>query len=80
LAIFYQIIEKYSSDASGDSSMCDPEVIVAPGLVLGVVLGVVLVAGRLQGRMEVLSVVLVQVITGKNTFVRLGLFNPHSSL
>ncbi len=60
--------------------MCDPEVIVAPGLVLGVVLGVVLVAGRLQGRMEVLSVVLVQVITGKNTFVRLGLFNPHSSL
>jgi hypothetical protein len=60
---FYQIIEKNSSDASGDSSMCDPEVIVAPGLVLGVVLGVVLVAGRLQGRMEVLGVVLVQVIT-----------------
>jgi hypothetical protein len=45
--------------------MCDPEVVVAPGLVLGVVLGVVLVAGRLQGRMEVLGVVLVQVITGK---------------
>ena len=45
--------------------MLDPEVVVAPGLVLGVVLGVVLVAGSLQDGMEVLGVALVQVVTEK---------------
>ena len=45
LHIIYQVIKENSSDPATDSTMLDPEVIVAPGLELGVVLGVVTITG-----------------------------------
>ena len=62
----YQIVEKDSSNTPRDSPVFDPEVVVAPGLVLGVVFRIMLVAGGLQAAVEVLRIGLVQVVAMGN--------------
>ena len=62
----YQIVEKDSSNTPRDSPVFDPEVVVAPGLVLGVVFRIMLVAGGLQAAVEVLRISLVQVVAMQN--------------
>ena len=62
----YQIVEKDSSNTPRDSPVFDPEVVVAPGLVLGVVFRIMLVAGSLQAAVEVLRIGLVQVVALEN--------------
>ena len=62
----YQIVEKDSSNTPRDSPVFDPEVVVAPGLVLGVVFRIVLVAGGLQAAVEVFRISLVQVVAMEN--------------
>ena len=62
----YQIVEKDSSNTPRDSPVFDPEVVVAPGLVLGVVFRIMLVAGGLQAAVKVLRIGLVQVVAMQN--------------